>query len=104
MEMVYYTTRHQVTVALRKGCALLMNTGNGSKDIYRNAVDVIPREELDRRLRSGAVLRVKLGIDPTAPDIHLRSEEHTSELQSRQYLVCRLLLEKKKHICYGHST
>ena len=39
--------------------------------IYRNAVDVIPREELDRRLRSGATLRVKLGIDPTAPDIHL---------------------------------
>src|SRR3712207_8436693 len=30
---------------------------------------------------------------PDAPD---RSEEHTSELQSRQYLVCRLLLEKKK--------
>src|SRR3712207_8681109 len=28
----------------------------------------------------------------------LRSEEHTSELQSRQYLVCRLLLEKKKTI------
>src|SRR3712207_7522489 len=28
----------------------------------------------------------------------LRSEEHTSELQSRQYLVCRLLLEKKQHI------
>src|SRR3712207_8731944 len=28
----------------------------------------------------------------------LRSEEHTSELQSRQYLVCRLLLEKKKKL------
>src|SRR3712207_8159885 len=28
--------------------------------------------------------------------VHRRSEEHTSELQSRQYLVCRLLLEKKK--------
>src|SRR3712207_7154485 len=27
----------------------------------------------------------------------VRSEEHTSELQSRQYLVCRLLLEKKRH-------
>src|SRR3712207_8444240 len=27
-----------------------------------------------------------------------RSEEHTSELQSRQYLVCRLLLEKKQHV------
>src|SRR3712207_7662248 len=31
----------------------------------------------------------------------LRSEEHTSELQSRQYLVCRLLLEKKKN---EHNT
>src|SRR3712207_7147751 len=31
-------------------------------------------------------------------DHRIRSEEHTSELQSRQYLVCRLLLEKKKHI------
>src|SRR3712207_7194080 len=30
-------------------------------------------------------------------DIAARSEEHTSELQSRQYLVCRLLLEKNKH-------
>src|SRR3712207_7570105 len=29
----------------------------------------------------------------------VRSEEHTSELQSRQYLVCRLLLEKKQLIC-----
>src|SRR3712207_8022138 len=32
----------------------------------------------------------------TATPTELRSEEHTSELQSRQYLVCRLLLEKKK--------
>src|SRR3712207_7887737 len=31
-----------------------------------------------------------------------RSEEHTSELQSRQYLVCRLLLEKKKNKNYTH--
>src|SRR3712207_7723374 len=34
--------------------------------------------------------------DPHAADHAGRSEEHTSELQSRQYLVCRLLLEKKK--------
>src|SRR3712207_7546297 len=34
---------------------------------------------------------------PTTPSAR-RSEEHTSELQSRQYLVCRLLLEKKKTI------
>src|SRR2546425_6064304 len=32
----------------------------------------------------------------TETDAHLRSEEHTSELQSLAYLVCRLLLEKKK--------
>src|SRR3712207_8309163 len=32
-----------------------------------------------------------------ASDSSVRSEEHTSELQSRQYLVCRLLLEKKKN-------
>src|SRR3712207_7140664 len=31
----------------------------------------------------------------------VRSEEHTSELQSRQYLVCRLLLEKKKETAVG---
>src|SRR3712207_8723607 len=33
-----------------------------------------------------------------AVEVLLRSEEHTSELQSRQYLVCRLLLEKKKTV------
>src|SRR3712207_8662264 len=32
-----------------------------------------------------------------------RSEEYTSELQSRQYLVCRLLLEKKKNSTYGYN-
>src|SRR3712207_8349912 len=35
-----------------------------------------------------------VGVDAGATE---RSEEHTSELQSRQYLVCRLLLEKKNH-------
>ena len=48
-----------------------MATDTNLEKIYRNAVDVIPCEDLDRRLRSGETLRVKLGIDPTAPDIHL---------------------------------
>src|SRR3712207_6861378 len=43
----------------------------------------------------------EVGDDPVelaaARQRRLRSEEHTSELQSRQYLVCRLLLEKKKN-------
>src|SRR3712207_7897571 len=43
------------------------------------------------------VLRI-LGVRRTQQHLvdEVRSEEHTSELQSRQYLVCRLLLEKKK--------
>src|SRR3712207_1230741 len=42
--------------------------------------------------------RTVVAVPVAAPDIceAFRSEEHTSELQSRQYLVCRLLLEKKK--------
>src|SRR3712207_7508611 len=47
-----------------------------------------------RRRRKIAVIRQAIGLH--------RSEEHTSELQSRQYLVCRLLLEKKKNICFHH--
>src|SRR3712207_8282501 len=39
--------------------------------------------------------------DRLAVEIALRSEEHTSELQSRQYLVCRLLLEKKTNNSYA---
>src|SRR3712207_7343390 len=40
--------------------------------------------------------RVERDRGRVAADVVERSEEHTSELQSRQYLVCRLLLEKKK--------
>src|SRR3712207_8479302 len=41
---------------------------------------------------------VDMGVEKVQEDVGVlsRSEEHTSELQSRQYLVCRLLLEKKK--------
>src|SRR3712207_7557103 len=50
--------------------------------------------------RPAAVVRPAPPHGPTPPadeaDHAERSEEHTSELQSRQYLVCRLLLEKKK--------
>src|SRR3712207_8865555 len=38
-----------------------------------------------------------IGFGAAAQGLSARSEEHTSELQSRQYLVCRLLLEKKKN-------
>jgi tyrosyl-tRNA synthetase len=39
--------------------------------LTRNAVDCLPQGELERRLSGSRALRVKLGIDPTAPDIHL---------------------------------
>src|SRR3712207_7658861 len=50
---------------------------------------------------AGGVARHQVPVEPPVRAqvplrVH-RSEEHTSELQSRQYLVCRLLLEKKKH-------
>src|SRR3712207_8861511 len=41
-------------------------------------------------------LQVQRVLDAVERSAAARSEEHTSELQSRQYLVCRLLLEKKK--------
>src|SRR2546423_11126430 len=47
-----------------------------------------PRRMVSRFCRSAAVA--------AEPGNHSRSEEHTSELQSLAYLVCRLLLEKKK--------
>src|SRR3712207_7116463 len=52
-------------------------------------VDVADRREGDGRVGG----EHRQGREAGHP---LRSEEHTSELQSRQYLVCRLLLEKKK--------
>src|SRR3989442_7272874 len=41
---------------------------------------------------------LKPTVDSVVQRVHPRSEEHTSELQSRPHLVCRLLLEKKKNV------
>src|SRR2546429_3178458 len=56
----------------------------------------------DERVRSGLRRGTDvIGLDP-AIDLEARSEEHTSELQSRLHLVCRLLLEKKKQTHFDH--
>src|SRR6476620_12186480 len=52
--------------------------------------------------RSGRRQRHPGRVHPRCIRHSARSEEHTSELQSRQYLVCRLLLEKKKKT-YKHT-
>src|SRR3712207_7296170 len=55
------------------------------------------REELPAVVKAPRELRGERRVDVAVARVAgLRSEEHTSELQSRQYLVCRLLLEKKK--------
>src|SRR5258707_11135528 len=54
-----------------------------------------------RRRRHGVIALSNMLTAPPPPvkrDDAMRSEEHTSELQSRQYLVCRLLLEKKNTV------
>src|SRR3712207_7628315 len=81
--------------------------------LFRSLVDV---RELDRLAdlelaRVGLLLardhpkKGRLARAVRADDANdaARSEEHTSELQSRQYLVCRLLLEKKKKIACVYS-
>src|SRR3712207_8357476 len=59
------------------------NTPEGIRYDERGLVPVVAQDS-----RTGEVLMLAYANE--------RSEEHTSELQSRQYLVCRLLLEKKK--------
>src|SRR5690606_41052537 len=58
---------------------------------------------MEEALHDIPLLREFAGLDATVEAIP-RSEEHTSELQSRENLVCRLLLEKKKEIERTSST
>src|SRR3712207_8276307 len=61
-----------------------------ARSLHRGIVQI-------RNAQRGAFLGIAShGLGIIGRDNHQRSEEHTSELQSRQYLVCRLLLEKKK--------
>src|SRR3712207_8031856 len=66
-------------------------------------VDRVVRVELHRR-RPGVEVLEDVDVVLRDHPAGLRSEEHTSELQSRQYLVCRLLLEKKKSGSSFHNN
>src|SRR3712207_7711273 len=57
-----------------------------------------------RDVRDRSTLRIRnRGSQEVTFQLTTRSQEHTSELQSRQYIVCRLLLEKKKSV-YNRKT
>src|SRR5690554_7593750 len=58
--------------------------------LFRSAIEEILGHLLPQHLRDA------LAQEPRVGHAIVRSEEHTSELQSRPHLVCRLLLEKKK--------
>src|SRR3712207_7413098 len=80
-----------------------------SARVMREVCETIAPGWREAAIHAEAVGRLAaLGIDNAVP-IVTRSEEHTSELQSRQYLVCRLLLEKKKNrkrfcLNFSHAT
>src|SRR3712207_7703016 len=77
--------------------------------LFRSVNPYLAFESIEDLIRDGALTGVEpaqavrnmvkaLGKGVLKVMSKMRSEEHTSELQSRQYLVCRLLLEKKKNI------
>src|SRR3712207_8653206 len=78
-----YTTLFRSPRRLSSGRGAERRVRAGEAQVWRPAA-----QELQRR--PSQAQRLSRGLQL------LRSEEHTSELQSRQYLVCRLLLEKKK--------
>src|SRR3712207_8731668 len=82
-----YTTLFRSRKRTAAGGVRLLVLG-GTKFLGRAVVDAaLARGHVPTLFNRGA----------TGPELFVdRSEEHTSELQSRQYLVCRLLLEKKK--------
>src|SRR3712207_7617348 len=82
-----YTTLFRSRPNLRQARESLIEAGNAVSAAIE--ADGVP-SGLGSALIGNALL-----LSPRQPIIR-RSEEHTSELQSRQYLVCRLLLEKKK--------
>src|SRR3712207_6987121 len=77
---------------LFRSMGLNLSTRQIAQELGLNGSDV---QAMTEQLRGGLV--AKAPAVRLAGEIEIdRSEEHTSELQSRQYLVCRLLLEKKK--------
>jgi tyrosyl-tRNA synthetase len=68
------------------------SAGEAARFLTRNAVDALPQGELERQLAKGAPLRVKLGVDPTTPDIHLGHTVVLRKLREFQELGHQVVL------------
>ncbi len=66
--------------------------GEAARFLTRNAVDALPSGELERQLGEGRPLRVKLGVDPTTPDIHLGHTVVLRKLREFQELGHQVVL------------
>src|SRR3712207_8946572 len=88
-----YTTlfRSQEPLTLRRQQVFLQSADD---HLIGRVISRVQLEEDLKRYRTNAMPQTS-HCRPPRPEYTHRSEEHTSELQSRQYLVCRLLLEKK---------
>ena len=62
------------------------------REIARGAEEIIPLEELKKKLESGRQLTIKLGMDPTAPDIHLGHTVILNKLRTFQKLGHKIVL------------
>jgi tyrosyl-tRNA synthetase len=72
--------------------AMTESAGEAAKFLTRNAVDSLPEGELERQLGKGRPLRVKLGVDPTTPDIHLGHTVVLRKLREFQELGHQVVL------------
>src|SRR2546427_7740690 len=72
--------------------------------LFRSVAIKLFGTDLDVLRRTGEEIKRVLERVPGVEDLAVRSEEHTSELQSQSNLVCRLLLEKKKKKAQTHKT
>src|SRR3712207_8875797 len=75
-----------------------------SRQYFREGADGRPKiEKMMPQVSSFEYIITDSELEALVLENNLRSEEHTSEFQSRQYLVCRLLLEKKNHSISGSA-
>src|SRR5690606_39743897 len=97
---IYFTASTKITILSLHDALPISKKGVkkvgkvGSVGRIEDEVDI--SQENIKLMRELAEMKAIQNFVTLTPTVNVRSEEHTSELQSRENLVCRLLLEKKK--------